>query len=113
MKPRTPSAIICSISCLGETHLGEQRLGLAHVGADPLRPPRRINPRSRYAAMQDHLQATGQAAPGAAMMCSTAALQVNLQAGPASAWRARVGLAHQLGPDARRAVGVLAVARRA
>jgi glutamate--cysteine ligase len=78
--------------------LGEQRLGLAHVGADPLRPPRRINPRSRYAAMQDHFQATGQAAPGAAMMCSTAALQVNLQAGPASAWRARVGLAHQLGP---------------
>lgn len=78
--------------------LGEQRLGLAHVGADPLRLPRRVNPRPRYAAMQQHFQATGQAGPGAAMMCSTAALQVNLQAGPASAWRARVGLAHRLGP---------------
>jgi glutamate--cysteine ligase len=78
--------------------LGEQQLGLAHAGADPLRPSRRINPRPRYAAMQQHFQATGQAGPGAAMMCSTAALQVNLEAGPASAWRGRVGLAHQLGP---------------
>lgn len=78
--------------------LGEQRLGLAHVGADPLRAPQRVNPRHRYAAMQEHFQATGQSGPGAAMMCSTAALQINLQAGPASSWRARVGLAHQLGP---------------
>jgi glutamate--cysteine ligase len=78
--------------------LGELGLGLAHVGADPLRASRRINPRSRYAAMQNHFEATGQAVPGAAMMCSTAALQVNLEAGPSSAWRARVGLAHQLGP---------------
>jgi glutamate--cysteine ligase len=57
-----------------------------------------VNPRARYAAMQQHFQATGQAEPGAAMMCSTAAVQVNLQAGPAAGWRARVGLAHQLGP---------------
>lgn len=78
--------------------LGELGLGLAHGGADPLRAPRRINPRPRYAAMQRHFEATGQARPGAAMMCSTAALQVNLEAGPAQAWRARVGLAHQLGP---------------
>jgi ergothioneine biosynthesis glutamate--cysteine ligase EgtA len=78
--------------------LGELGLGLAHVGADPLRASRRINPRPRYAAMQEHFEATGQAQPGAAMMCSTAALQVNLEAGPASGWRARVGLAHQLGP---------------
>ncbi len=78
--------------------LGELGMGLAHAGADPLRPSRRVNPRARYAAMQQHFQATGQAEPGAAMMCSTAALQVNLQAGPAAGWRARVGLAHQLGP---------------
>ncbi|MEP7020328.1 MAG: ergothioneine biosynthesis glutamate--cysteine ligase EgtA [Pseudonocardiales bacterium] len=78
--------------------LGERQLGLAHVGADPLRPPRRINPRPRYAAMQQHFEATAQARAGAAMMCSTAALQVNLEAGPACGWRARVRLAHQLGP---------------
>lgn len=78
--------------------LDELGLGLAHLGADPLRTPRRINPRPRYAAMQQHFEATGQARPGAAMMCSTAALQVNLEAGPASGWRARVRLAHQLGP---------------
>jgi len=78
--------------------LSEHRLGLAHVGADPLRAPRRINPRPRYVAMQQHFEATGQAGPGAAMMCSTAALQVNLQAGPVSGWRGRVALAHQLGP---------------
>jgi glutamate--cysteine ligase len=78
--------------------LGELGMGLAHAGADPLRPSRRVNPRARYAAMQQHFQATGQAEPGAAMMCSTAAVQVNLQAGPAAGWRARVGLAHQLGP---------------
>jgi ergothioneine biosynthesis glutamate--cysteine ligase EgtA len=78
--------------------LAERRLGLAHLGADPLRPPRRVNPRPRYQAMQRHFEATGQGSAGVAMMCSTAAVQVNLQAGPAASWRARVGLAHRLGP---------------
>lgn len=78
--------------------LGEHDLGLAHVGADPVRPARRVNPRSRYAAMEQHFEATGQTRAGSDMMCSTAALQVNLQAGPASSWRSRVALAHQLGP---------------
>jgi ergothioneine biosynthesis glutamate--cysteine ligase EgtA len=78
--------------------LAERRLGLAHLGADPLRPPRRVNPRPRYQAMQRHFEATGQAGAGLAMMCSTAAVQVNLQAGPAASWRTRVGLAHRLGP---------------
>ncbi len=78
--------------------LAERGIGLAHVGADPLRASQRVNPRPRYAAMQEHFASTGQLAAGLAMMCSTAALQVNLQAGPASGWRARVGLAHQLGP---------------
>jgi glutamate--cysteine ligase len=32
------------------------------------------------------------------MMCSTAALQVNLQAGPQPGWAGRLALAHQLGP---------------
>ena len=73
-------------------------LGLAHVGADPLRPPRRINPRPRYRAMEQHFAATGKAEAGVVMMNSTAALQVNLQAGPETGWSERIARAHRLGP---------------
>jgi len=78
--------------------LAELRLGLAHVGADPLRASRRVNPRPRYRAMEQHFGATGRAEPGAVMMNSTAAMQVNLQAGPARGWAERVARAHRLGP---------------
>jgi glutamate--cysteine ligase len=74
------------------------RLGLAHAGADPLRPPRRINPRPRYRAMEQHFAATGHGAPGAVMMTCSAALQVNLQAGPEPGWPERMARAHRLGP---------------
>ena len=73
-------------------------LGLAHAGADPLRPPRRVNPRPRYRAMEQHFAATGKAAAGLVMMNSTAALQVNLQAGPRQQWSERVARAYRLGP---------------
>jgi len=78
--------------------LAELRLGVVHAGADPLRPPRRVNPRPRYRAMEEHFAATGRAEPGAVMMNSTAALQVNLEAGPESDWPERVARAHRLGP---------------
>lgn len=78
--------------------LAELGLGVAHAGADPLRPPRRVNPRPRYRAMEEHFAATGRADPGAVMMNSTAAMQVNLEAGPESGWPARVARAHRLGP---------------
>ena len=78
--------------------LAQLGLGLAHVGADPLRPPQRVNPRPRYRAMEQHFAATGRAAPGVIMMNSTAALQVNLQAGPKDGWSERVARAHRLGP---------------
>lgn len=78
--------------------LADHKLGLAYAGADPLRPPRRINPRPRYRALEQHFAATGRAAAGAVMMNSTAALQVNLQAGPRSGWAERVARAHRLGP---------------
>jgi len=78
--------------------LADYGLGAAFAGADPLRPSRRINPRPRYEAMEQHFAATGRAAPGAAMMNSTAALQLNLQAGPRGGWPARVELAHRIGP---------------
>jgi glutamate--cysteine ligase len=78
--------------------LERHRLGLAYAGADPLRPSRRINPRPRYRAMEQHFAATGRAAAAAVMMNSTAALQVNLQAGPRSGWAGRVARANRLGP---------------
>jgi glutamate--cysteine ligase len=78
--------------------LAEHGLGAAFAGADPLRPSRRINPRPRYRAMEQYFASTGRGEAGAVMMNSTAALQVNLQAGPKSAWQARVQLAHRLGP---------------
>jgi glutamate--cysteine ligase len=73
-------------------------LGLAPVGTDPCRPARRVSPGPRYVAMEQHFADVGCLPAGAAMMSSTASLQVNLEAGPASGWVERVALAHALGP---------------
>ncbi|WP_448611005.1 ergothioneine biosynthesis glutamate--cysteine ligase EgtA [Geodermatophilus sp. URMC 60] len=78
--------------------LATERLAVAPVGADPLRPPARVCPAPRYAAMEQHFAAVGCAEAGTAMMSGTAALQVNLDAGPCAGWSERVSLAHQLGP---------------
>jgi glutamate--cysteine ligase len=78
--------------------LTELRLGVAPAGADPLRPSRRVNPKPRYQAMETHFAATGRAAAGVVMMNSTAALQVNLEAGPRCGWPERVARAHRIGP---------------
>ena len=63
--------------------LAAQGFGAAPLGTDPARPARRVNPSSRYVAMEQHFAALGCGDPGRAMMTSTAALQVNLDAGPA------------------------------
>jgi len=73
-------------------------LGLVFLGADPLRPQKRVNPGARYHAMEQFFAASDSGAAGAAMMTSTASIQVNLEAGPQSDWAARVWLAHALGP---------------
>ncbi|WP_156690387.1 ergothioneine biosynthesis glutamate--cysteine ligase EgtA [Mycobacterium sp. Marseille-P9652] len=73
-------------------------LGLVFLGADPLRPPRRINPGPRYVAMEQFFAASRSGEAGAAMMTSTASVQVNLDAGPRDGWADRVRLAHALGP---------------
>ena len=73
-------------------------LGLVHLGADPLRPAKRVNPGQRYRAMERFFEASGAAAAGAAMMTSTASVQVNVDAGPRDGWADRVRLAHALGP---------------
>lgn len=78
--------------------LARTGLGMATLGTDLVRPPERVNPAPRYAAMEEHFAALGCAAPGSAMMTSTAALQINLEAGPESGWEERVALAHRLGP---------------
>jgi glutamate--cysteine ligase len=73
-------------------------LGLVLLGADPLRPAKRVNPGDRYLAMEKFFVASQTGAAGAAMMTSTASVQVNLEAGPQAEWAARVRLAHALGP---------------
>lgn len=78
--------------------LAGEGLGLAWLGADPARPPARVNPGARYVAMEASFEATGSGPPGRAMMTSTASVQVNLDAGPERGWSERVALAHALGP---------------
>jgi glutamate--cysteine ligase len=73
-------------------------LGLASIGADPARPVRRLNPASRYVAMERHFDAVGCGIAGRAMMSATAALQVNVDAGPRAGWSARIRRIHSLGP---------------
>src|SRR6476660_1816148 len=76
----------------------EAGLGLVLLGADPLRAAKRVNPGDRYRAMERFFTASGTADAGAAMMTSTASIQVNLDAGPRDGWAERVRLAHALGP---------------
>jgi glutamate--cysteine ligase len=73
-------------------------LGLVLLGADPLRPAKRVNPGDRYKAMEEFFIASQTGVAGAAMMTSTASVQINLDAGPRDGWAARVRLAHALGP---------------
>ena len=73
-------------------------LGLVLLGADPLRPAKRVNPGDRYLAMEQFFSASQTGDAGAAMMTSTASVQINLEAGPRDGWAARVRLAHALGP---------------
>ncbi|MEV0673014.1 ergothioneine biosynthesis glutamate--cysteine ligase EgtA [Mycobacterium sp. NPDC050441] len=73
-------------------------LGLVLLGTDPVRPTQRVNPGPRYQAMETFFAASGSSEPGAAMMTSTASVQVNLDAGPRHGWAQRVRLAHALGP---------------
>jgi glutamate--cysteine ligase len=72
--------------------------GAAPLGTDPARPVQRINPAARYAAMEQHFDSQGCAGAGMQMMTATAALQVNLDAGPASGWEQRLGLVRSMVP---------------
>jgi glutamate--cysteine ligase len=63
---------------------------LGGIGIDPVRPPHRVVDTPRYAAMEAFFAADGN--HGRRMMCSTAALQVNV--GASHRWE----LAHAVGP---------------
>jgi ergothioneine biosynthesis glutamate--cysteine ligase EgtA len=75
-------------------------LELAGFGIDPLRPPRRILDKPRYAAMEAFFDRDG--GWGRQMMCSTASVQVCLDAGDdgdgPTGFRWRWRLLHALGP---------------
>jgi glutamate--cysteine ligase len=72
--------------------------GLASIGTDPARVTQRVNPASRYVAMERHFDALAYGVPGRAMMSATASLQVNLNAGRPERWAERVSRLHRLGP---------------
>ncbi|WP_202797647.1 ergothioneine biosynthesis glutamate--cysteine ligase EgtA [Candidatus Protofrankia datiscae] len=78
--------------------LADAGLALAAMGTDPLRPPRRQLHAPRYVAMQQYFRRTDGGRAGEAMMCSTASVQVNLDAGATARWARRFELAHALGP---------------
>jgi glutamate--cysteine ligase len=73
-------------------------LGAAPLGTDPAREPARTNPSARYAAMQRHFEAVGTGVAGLQMMTATAALQVNLDAGPTTGWADRLAHLRRLLP---------------
>jgi ergothioneine biosynthesis glutamate--cysteine ligase EgtA len=91
------AALLADRKAIGEAFADEQ-LGLAAIGADPARPAQRLSPHSRYEGMEQHFASTGNADAGRAMMCCTAALQLNVEAGPAADWPSRVSGLHRLGP---------------
>ncbi len=96
--PLAAVAAMCADRRVLSEAFAHRGLGLVLLGADPLRPAERVNPGARYRAMEQFFAASGTAAAGAAMMTSTASVQVNLDAGPRDGWAQRVRLAHALGP---------------
>jgi glutamate--cysteine ligase len=102
----TPPAedVVCAVTALRadrevlRTQLRAEGFGAAPLGADLARPVARINPGLRYLAMEQHFDALGCAGSGKAMMSATAALQVNLDAGPADGWEDRLALIRSMVP---------------
>ena len=106
-----PAPDLNSLMRDAQTDLDELRAGLSShdvvlVGTalDPVRPPRRILDHPRYATMERHFDQWGPA--GRTMMCSTASVQITVEAGADEfgsaddpyGYRARWALAHTMGP---------------
>ncbi|MGH3437992.1 MAG: ergothioneine biosynthesis glutamate--cysteine ligase EgtA [Sciscionella sp.] len=77
-------------------HLERAGLLLGAQATDPHRPPQRLLDTPRYAAMQSAFDRIGP--DGRAMMCSTAGLQICLDAGQPDRTAARWAAVHALGP---------------
>jgi ergothioneine biosynthesis glutamate--cysteine ligase EgtA len=73
-------------------------LGLHSTGADPVRSPVRVHPGDRYAAMAAYFTSAGYGDDAATMMCSSASLQLNVEAGPEAGWSERIAQVHRLTP---------------
>lgn len=76
--------------------LADHALVLGHHGADPYRRPNRLLQAPRYAAMQAAFDRIGP--HGSRMMCSTASIQICLDAGEAGQVASRWQAVHALGP---------------
>lgn len=79
--PNLPHTIDVVRRDVAALHRRAARCGarLIGLGVDPVRSPRRIGNDPRYAAMDHHFRPWGMAGP--IMMCSTASVQVNVEAG--------------------------------
>jgi glutamate--cysteine ligase len=78
--------------------LAELGFGTVPLGSDIARMPIRVNPADRYVAMETHFAALRCGRDGRTMMAGTAALQVNVDAGPAEHWGERFARIRDLGP---------------
>jgi len=101
--PPHPDVVACVTSLRADretlrTALAAAGYGAAPLGADPARSVQRTNPHPRYVAMEQHFEALGYPGPGRAMMSATAALQVNVDAGPGAGWSDRVAHLRALVP---------------
>jgi glutamate--cysteine ligase len=76
--------------------LARSGLVLGDTGLDPWRPPRRLLQTPRYAAMQRSFDTAGR--HGRTMMCSTAGLQICVDAGTESQLPHRWAALHEMGP---------------
>jgi len=99
--PHASIAKACSVAEIdvarARAAASELDVALVGLGADPVRPPRRVVDTPRYAAMEAYFDTDGPA--GRRMMANTAAIQVNIGVGPTDADAARQWrLAHRVGP---------------
>ncbi|MDH4158684.1 MAG: glutamate-cysteine ligase family protein [Actinomycetota bacterium] len=99
-----PHLSLPDILAAAQTDLAELRqrahahgLLLVGQGSDPVHAPRRVTEHPRYAAMETYLDRWGPAARQ--MMCSTAAVQITVEAGQTQAdVQRRWDLLHDVGP---------------
>ncbi|GAB7036638.1 ergothioneine biosynthesis glutamate--cysteine ligase EgtA [Catenuloplanes niger JCM 9533] len=89
------AAVEAGRAALGE-RLARAGLALGGTGLDPHRPPRRLLHTPRYGAMQRLFDRRGD--HGRIMMCSTAGLQVCLDAGRPRDVARRWAAVHEIGP---------------